>query len=1359
MNLSQYFCFLLLIILEFILIESEQPNDIKNKMNDMLSLLNSKTIAEILEDLSSKGGKYETDGEYSYQISYSQNQSFTSSLALKFPQVMVTKDCINSIKQKYNATEVIVTKIFKKYNFDIDSSNYKAGVTNLTDVIYYQFFPFINDKIDKNQPIDISSECGEDVVIFGPLYIGEELKNKFIAVAGQNPNSDYKSLRNYDIFDPNAKIYKDICYPITFSYASENIITKDSFKNFDITLQERKKHYFPGNLALCPEECSYLGTDKDTASTMCQCEFLKYDLNSYEITEHNTYTNFKFDEKKFNKTKKDNYFSMETFKCVKLPFTKSGFKGNYGSIIMIAIICIVMLCYIILIVSGKYHLLSVLELLYNSNIKSMNYIKNPNLVNGSSSPRNGFQSQNPYDTRSNNLLLSSQRGLTTNGMLSLNGTNSYYNKINATRKNSGRNNGIQIVGKNTLNKNKPQKEKNNLIDVDEIQENELESEGKDKTDINNSLNKDKDKNESNNNVNMPKVEDKNEQQNKNEVKNEPKNEENDEVSDEEISSIDKSKDKNEVNEANNKSNDENKEVVNKDNKVDNNNKESNKDNKEDKDDENYEDDDDDEEDEEDEDEDNGNKANPPRKKRGSIKPSKINGNNEKASNDNIDNLNGNNGKENGKNGNENGKNGKENGKNGKENGNNDISNGGGKEEKGNKNAKKKRKSKTPIEIALNVKDLRDMMFKNMPQGQQLDNGNTKAPPKQPKKENAQKEKSLSQNNPQPQQNNGFNFNPFLNPLNFMPPPLPYFNNNNNNNNEDKIRREYEERARQRELEYQREKELANMREKERQREMDELRERDRQRQRDFDYERERRQRDELYRNLDRDRERYYDKDRYYDKGKDEELIREKERLNQQNEEMKKMREKLQKEYDEKQNKDKERDLEAQKELNKVRDLQKQKELEFEKELLKQKEMLKEQFEKEKKEIIEKKDKEMQIIREEKDREIQRLKEDKDREIKNMKEDMDREKKVQDEEIKKKEKEFKKEKKKLKEMQGLTSNSFFTNGLNPNSTLQQQIAEINNFNINEKIETPQIVVPIDSIFTDQELNAMDFNNSCIYDKRTLCQVYLSYINRKHPLFFLFNYNASSSKSISAFQINYESIKFIMFCVELMIYMFFYATFFGSKSITHIFYGRFNFRRKLIFGIILSPFCMIAKSVIHYFVYDNMYQKISEIKMRCYTNFIVGRKPEEIKVNEFKDFWESDEDNPKKEKDEKKEEMDDIQEIEDDNLPEEEKIRRKEKYEKKKLKTLIKELIEIFKKKVYISFLIMIFVLFIMWYYISAFCAVYKNSQLTFFVNIIISFGYSNVIPFIYCLLPTIFRQEAVKEQSRMPFLIGKIFHII
>ena len=84
---------------------------------------------------------------------------------------------------------------------------------------------------------------------------------------------------------------------------------------------------------------------------------------------------------------------------------------------------------------------------------------------------------------------------------------------------------------------------------------------------------------------------------------------------------------------------------------------------------------------------------------------------------------------------------------------------------------------------------------------------------------------------------------------------------------------------------------------------------------------------------------------------------------------------------------------------------------------------------------------------------------------------------------------------------------------------------------------------------------------------------------------------------------------------------------------------------------------------------------------------------MKVNEFKDFWESEggEEKNKEDKEEieKKEEIDEIQDIEnDENLCEEEKIRRKDKYEKRRLKQLIKEVIKLFEYKVFISFWIML-----------------------------------------------------------------------
>ena len=492
--------YIFIIILNVKLSQTTVEQDLRVEINNNITNANTNNL---ISDLSSSKGIriVSTDPNYCGHISYIDNQLEVSCNDLKLPQINITQECISKINGKYNPSNIIVTTVFKKIEFGSNSDNYKAGIYGITDVLSYQLFVVKNNQI--GDLINIYSICTESVTLLTPLYLDETLKNKYVAVAGQNPKTDLEHLRDYDIFDPDAKIYKDICYTVTFSLASENIINKeDSFKNYDISLYERKLYYFPGKLYLCPDSCEYLGTDKDTLSPMCECDYKAYALDKDTVDNHNAFVGFDFDEEKFNKTKKDNYLTIEVLKCIKLPFTKTGFKNNYGSIIILILIGIVLLCYLILSISGKYHLLSVLELLYNSNIKSMNYIRSTGLVN----PSNIIsQNQIPFDARSNNYLLSSQRGIATNGLLMSNVLTGN-NFINGTTiqvgksKNNSKNN-VPNINQNTLNNSKSKKEKIQISNVEEEKENDFESEknsDKDKTDIGNSksIEKiDKDKNE------------------------------------------------------------------------------------------------------------------------------------------------------------------------------------------------------------------------------------------------------------------------------------------------------------------------------------------------------------------------------------------------------------------------------------------------------------------------------------------------------------------------------------------------------------------------------------------------------------------------------------------------------------------------------------------------------------------------------------------------------------------------------------------------------------------------------------------------------------------------------------------------
>ena len=65
----------------------------------------------------------------------------------------------------------------------------------------------------------------------------------------------------------------------------------------------------------------------------------------------------------------------------------------------------------------------------------------------------------------------------------------------------------------------------------------------------------------------------------------------------------------------------------------------------------------------------------------------------------------------------------------------------------------------------------------------------------------------------------------------------------------------------------------------------------------------------------------------------------------------------------------------------------------------------------------------------------------------------------------------------------------------------------------------------------------------------------------------------------------------------------------------------------------------------------------------------------------------------------------------------------------------------------------------WYYISCFCAVYKNTQLYLIKNTIISFSISLIYSFIICLLSTILRILALKGPGKYLYKISQFLQLI
>lgn len=61
----------------------------------------------------------------------------------------------------------------------------------------------------------------------------------------------------------------------------------------------------------------------------------------------------------------------------------------------------------------------------------------------------------------------------------------------------------------------------------------------------------------------------------------------------------------------------------------------------------------------------------------------------------------------------------------------------------------------------------------------------------------------------------------------------------------------------------------------------------------------------------------------------------------------------------------------------------------------------------------------------------------------------------------------------------------------------------------------------------------------------------------------------------------------------------------------------------------------------------------------------------------------------------------------------------------------------------------------WYYVSCFCAVFKNTQIYLIKEILISFSLSLLYPFILCLFPAMFRIISLNKPEELLFKINKL----
>jgi hypothetical protein len=82
-----------------------------------------------------------------------------------------------------------------------------------------------------------------------------------------------------------------------------------------------------------------------------------------------------------------------------------------------------------------------------------------------------------------------------------------------------------------------------------------------------------------------------------------------------------------------------------------------------------------------------------------------------------------------------------------------------------------------------------------------------------------------------------------------------------------------------------------------------------------------------------------------------------------------------------------------------------------------------------------------------------------------------------------------------------------------------------------------------------------------------------------------------------------------------------------------------------------------------------------------------------------------------------------------------------------------------KKFILFFIVSFCFLFIFWFYVSCFCAVYPNTQFLLIKDTIISFGLSLIYPLGYYLIPGIFRITSLRNEKKNKQCMYKISLLI
>jgi len=253
-----------------------KDNMIKNIKNDLFSGALDLLLLDIIN-----GNKEEIimkDNDTIFQITTIDNQKNNKNNNIS---TILFGECEQKLKSYYNISEN-QTLILLKIDY------FKKG--SLIPIIGYEVFNSFTKEI-----LDLKY-CNDTYINLNiPVSIDE--------------NNIFK-------YDPNSEYYTDICN----SYTTQS--------GTDILLNDRQKEYNNNNMAICENNCTFIGYEENTKNAKCECEIKTEQLTFSEIDNQTDLFYYNFSNKNISS-------NMVTMKCVYTLFTKDGIASNIASYIFI----------------------------------------------------------------------------------------------------------------------------------------------------------------------------------------------------------------------------------------------------------------------------------------------------------------------------------------------------------------------------------------------------------------------------------------------------------------------------------------------------------------------------------------------------------------------------------------------------------------------------------------------------------------------------------------------------------------------------------------------------------------------------------------------------------------------------------------------------------------------------------------------------------------------------------------------------------------------------------------------------------------------------------------------------------------